>query len=59
MIKILDFVGGIYDHVVSSDEDGVTVIKECRLIGVSIVPTEFVADETLKIRRKGVNEVHD
>ena len=44
-------IGGFYGVVEKHEEDSIHVITSCRLISVSIIPEEEVADPDLKIRR--------
>lgn len=46
------YVGGYYNDVKSHLEGSITVIDSCRLVSMSIVPDDKVADRNLKIRRK-------
>lgn len=45
------YVGGYYNNIESHSESSVTVIDSCKLISMSIVPDDQVADRNLKIRR--------
>ena len=44
-------IGGCYKAVEMHEGDSIHVITSCRLISVSIIPEEEVADQDLKIRR--------
>lgn len=45
------YVGGHYNDVKSHLEGSITVIDSCRLMSMSIIPEDQVADRNLKIRR--------
>lgn len=45
------YVGGYYTNVKTHTEGSMRVIDSCKLVSMSIVPDEEVADKNLKIRR--------
>ena len=45
------FVGGYYTQIKRHVEDHITIIDSGRLVSMSIVPEDNVADENLKVRR--------
>lgn len=50
------YVGGYYGDIESHFEGSIEVIDSCRLISMSVVPDDQVADRNLKIRRITGNE---
>lgn len=50
------YVGGYYHSVESHMEASTRVITSCKLVGMSLIPEDAVADKNLKIRRINSND---
>ena len=46
------YIGGEYEAYKWCDDGERNIIHECRLVSVSIIPTNMVADENLKLERR-------
>lgn len=46
------YIGGEYADCKLDDDGEQIVVHECRLVSVSIIPTNMVADENLKLERR-------